>query len=405
MNDTNKQTNDSQEVISVGQQEGAKNTNPPTYNNSHSEREYQSNLNRPPEIIDLKQKFLLGAKSIATSLFGKPNEYLYNNHTLCQEKKGEISVNPSKDRAALDELYELDKFDKYTTEQRQKAKDAEMTRIKHVQTQYKNSNPVQYLTEDQVVREYLSKRCGIKTAAHQISPDIRGVMMMWDSSSKMYHSALLAFARDCKGTISGVQAIYFNKDNVLVNKHCLGKISGSFVEIQKGMSTDSQDNASATNITIIAGEVENALSLQEAVGFNNRILCSLGVINIENYQPQVNESILIAADNDGSDAVSLRTVTTAKAKLEQQGAIVSIVMPPKAGDFNDILKNQGKEAIKEILVPEIGKLAIYRHNNIKSMFQRQFGIRISKNALAITNTRFWICINCISVNSYINCSS
>ncbi|WP_417905037.1 hypothetical protein [Candidatus Tisiphia endosymbiont of Micropterix aruncella] len=36
---------------------------------------------------------------------------------------------------------------------------------------------------------------------------------------------------------------------------------------------------------------------------------------------------------------------------------------------------------------------------------RQFGIRISKNALAITNTRFWICINCISVNSYINCSS
>ncbi len=42
------------------------------------------------------------------------------------------------------------------------------------------------------------------------------------------------------------------------------------------------------------------------------------------------------------------------------------------------------------------------HNNSEL---RQFGIRISKNALAITNTRFWICINCISVNSYINCSS
>ncbi|MCC8399434.1 MAG: toprim domain-containing protein [Rickettsia endosymbiont of Platyusa sonomae] len=468
MNDTNKQTNELQEVVAAEQQGGVRSTNPPTYNNSYSEREYQSNLNHLPKMTDLKQKLLLKAKSIATSLLGKPNESLSNSHTFSQGKKEEISVeqeyqsnlnnspemidlkekllfraesiatsllgkpneslsnndtlrwgkkgeismmivgnragiwydlkegkkgdlfalvqekkncnfveatkylqgmvDPSKDRAALDELYELDKFDKYTTEQEQKAKNVETTRIKYVQTQYSNSTPVQYLG-DHVVGKYLSEHRGIKTATHKLSPDLRGVMMMWDSPSKMYRSALLAFARDCEGTITGVQAIYLDKDNAFLYNRYLGKISGSFVEIQKGMSTDSQDNASATNITIIAGGVENALSLQEA-DVKGKILCSLGVINIENYQPQVNESILIAADNDGSDALSLRTVTTAKAKLEQQGAIVSIVMPPKEYDFNDVLKTQGKEAIQEILVPEMGKLTTYRYDNIKSMFQQ-----------------------------------
>ncbi|WP_417905378.1 toprim domain-containing protein [Candidatus Tisiphia endosymbiont of Micropterix aruncella] len=409
MNDTDKQTNESQEVISVGQQGGAKNTNPPTYNNSHSEKEYQSNLSRPLEMIDLKQQLLLRAESIATSLLGEPNKSLSNSHTLCWGKKGEISmmivgekagiwhdlkegkggdlfdlvqkkkncnfvqakeylqgmVDPSKDRSALDELYELDEFDKYTTEQEQKAKDIEMTRIKYVQTQYKNSNPVQYLAG--VYGEYLGRR-GIKTvlATHQLSPNIRGVMMMGDSPSQMSHPTILAFARDCKGIVTGVQAIYLDKDNVLVNKRCLGKISGSFVEIQKGMPTDFQENK--TNITIITRGVENALSIQEA-GINGKILCSLGVINIKNYQPQVNERILIAANNYGLDAVSQRTVTTAKAKLEQQGAIVSVVMPPREGDFNDVLRTQGKETLQNILLPEVGKLATYRHKNIKPMFQ------------------------------------
>ncbi|MCC8399435.1 MAG: conjugal transfer protein TraA [Rickettsia endosymbiont of Platyusa sonomae] len=413
MNDTNKQINESQEVVAVDQQGGTRNTNPPNYNNSYSEMEYQSNLNNPPKMADLKQKLLLRAESIATSLLGEPNEYLSNNHTLRWGKKGEISmmiigeeagiwydlkerkggnlfalvqekkncnfveatkylqgmVDPSKDRAALDELYELDKFDKYTTEQKQEAKDVETTRIKHVQTQYKNSNPVRYLGDDNVVRKYLSERCGIKTASYQLSPDIRGVMTMWDSPSQMCHPALLAFARDYKGTITGVQAIYLDKDNALVNKRCLGKISGSFVEIQKDMSTDFLDNVSTTNITIITGGLENALSLQK-FGINGKILCSLGVINIKNYQPQVNECILIAADHYRSDVFSLEPVTDAKAKLEQQGAIVSIVMPPKAGDFNYVLKTQGKEAIKEILVPGMDKLAAYRHKNINPMLQK-----------------------------------
>ncbi|MCC8399436.1 MAG: toprim domain-containing protein [Rickettsia endosymbiont of Platyusa sonomae] len=420
MNDTNKQINKSQEVVAVGQQGGSRNINPTsyynTYNNSYYEKNYQSNLNSQQEMTNLKQQLLLRAAEIGVSLLGEPNKHLSSRDTLRWEKDGKITMKivgnkagtwydfsegkggdlfalvqkkkncnfvqakeylqdmigiPNKDKAALD--IELDKFYKHTIEQEQKAKDVEFAKLKFVQSQYENSATVKYSIPEHVARTYLSEHRGIKTVLtnDQISPDIKTIMMMWDSSSKKHHPAILAFARDSKGTLTGVQAIYLDhntgyKANVLVDKRCFGKISGSFVEIQKSVSTNSQDNVPADNVTIIAEGVETALSIQEA-GINGKILCSLGVMNIKNYQPQSNERILIAADNDGSDAVSLRTVTTAKAKLEQEGAIVSIVMPPKEGDFNDVLKTQGKEAIREILVPEINKLAIgHKHNDIKS---------------------------------------
>ncbi|WP_375326854.1 hypothetical protein [Candidatus Tisiphia endosymbiont of Nemotelus uliginosus] len=71
------------------------------------------------------------------------------------------------------------------------------------------------------------------------------------------------------------------------------------------------------------------MSLQEA-GIKGKILCSLGVSNIKNYQPQTNERSIIAADNDGLSAPSLKAVHNAKATLEQQDALVSVVTPKKS---------------------------------------------------------------------------
>ncbi len=153
---------------------------------------------------------------------------------------------------------------------------------------------------------------------------------MWDSTSKQYYPALIAFARNDNGAITGGQTIYLDqvtgaKANIEVNKRSFGKISGSFVEIQKG---EDPQQPQTNNITIIAEGVETALSLQEA-GLKGKILCSLGVSNIRNYKPQENECILIAADNDGPEAASLKTINNAKTTLERCGAIVAIAMPTK----------------------------------------------------------------------------
>ncbi|MCC8372215.1 MAG: toprim domain-containing protein [Rickettsia endosymbiont of Pseudomimeciton antennatum] len=239
--------------------------------------------------------------------------------------------------------------------------------IKRAVLLYEESNSIQYnfMSEsNRVALRYLAKHRGLEVVIenYKLCKDF-GTSKIWDRTNKQYYPVLFAFARNAEGKITAGQSIYLDyktsaKADIAVNKRRFGKINGSFVEIQQAPSINPKNNTPAdNNITIIAKGVETALSLQEA-SINGKILCALVVKNIKNYQPQLNEGIIIAADNDGLNALSLKTITTAKKKLEQQGAIVSIVMPPEKGDFNDVLRTQNREAIREIIVPEIDKLVI-----------------------------------------------
>lgn len=71
-----------------------------------------------------------------------------------------------------------------------------------------------------------------------------------------------------------------------------------------------------------------------------RILCSLGISNIKNYRVREGEKIIIAADNDGHDSTTYKTIENVSFKLSSKGAFVEIVRPIKVGDFNDILKDK-----------------------------------------------------------------
>lgn len=126
-----------------------------------------------------------------------------------------------------------------------------------------------------------------------------------------------------------------------------------------------QENKSRNNITIIAEGVETALSLQEA-GIKGKIICSLGINNIKNYQPTTGEKIIIAADNDGQSSISINTVTKAKEQLANKGAVVSVIMPQDIGDFNDMLKTKGAKSIKNLIEPEIAKLTTNETLNEKT---------------------------------------
>ncbi len=88
--------------------------------------------------------------------------------------------------------------------------------------------------------------------------------MMWDTHSKEYYPALIAFARNKDGNITGGQSIYLNKDtnnkaDIEVNKRSFGRIRGSFVEISKNneqqrkqYQSSKDGNNSASNVTVIA---------------------------------------------------------------------------------------------------------------------------------------------------------
>ncbi|KJV76736.1 toprim domain protein [Rickettsia hoogstraalii str. RCCE3] len=269
-----------------------------------------------------------------------------------------------------------EQFDQKVKNQDQQAKYAEISKIKRAEELYEKSDSIIYMTPNNIAKRYLSEHRGIKEVLtrYQLSNDLR-TNMMWDNNSKQYYPALIAFARNKDGNISGGQSIYLNKDtnnkaDIKVNKRSFGRIRGSFVEINKNneqqnvqsrnvqsrnVQSSKDGNNSASNVTIIAEGLETALSIREA-GIKGKILCSLGVSNIRNYEPIKGERIIIAADNDGKDAVSVNTVIKAQEELIRQGAVVAIIRPPEKGDFNDMLKSQGAESINKLIEPEIAKL-------------------------------------------------
>lgn len=364
-------------------------------------------------------------------MLGSPNKHLSNSHILRWEKDGRVAMKIDGSKAGI--WYDFSKGeggDLFTLVQREKncdfveakkylqqivgmpnSKDlranlvvdknkqvktndqqekcAEMVKIKRAKELYEKSDSVKYAMPDNVAKKYLSEHRGIKKVLtrYQLSKDLR-INMMWDKRSRQYDPALIAFARDKEGNITGGQSIYLNKEtgtkaDIEVNKRSFGKIRGSFVEIsknaeQKNVQSNKHGNNSVSNITIIAEGVETALSIQES-GVKGKILCSLGISNIRNYEPIKGERIIIAADNDGKEAVSVNTVIKAKEELISKGAIVSIIMPQDMGDFNDMLKSKGAESVRKFIGAEVAKLT--EEANLKLLSDIKAGSTDNNNLL------------------------
>ncbi|KJV50869.1 toprim domain protein [Orientia tsutsugamushi str. Gilliam] len=109
------------------------------------------------------------------------------------------------------------------------------------------------------------------------------------------------------------------------------------------------------DVTILSAEGKTISSFQEA-GIDSRMVYSSNVNNLKYYQPFQGEKILIAANNDKQNKEYVSTINEAAKVLTSKGAITSIVVPSKGEDFNEMLKNKGATAVKELMIPEIMKL-------------------------------------------------
>ncbi|WP_371222110.1 AAA family ATPase [Orientia tsutsugamushi] len=109
------------------------------------------------------------------------------------------------------------------------------------------------------------------------------------------------------------------------------------------------------DVTILSAEGKAISSFQEA-GIDSRMVYSSNVNNLKYYQPFQGEKILIAANNDKQNKEYVSTINEAAKVLTSKGAITSIVVPSEGEDFNDMLKNKGAVAVKELMIPEIMKL-------------------------------------------------
>jgi len=202
--------------------------------------------------------------------------------------------------------------------------------------------------EDKIAKSYLVNHRGIKD---ELPSDIRVMRMKCEYEIK---PTIVAFARDKDGEITGCQFIHLDKItgtkiDTGIAKKSFGVIKGSFVEVQK-------DSLSASGgkpkVTLIAEGLETALSIKEA-GVEGRILCSLGVSNIKNYEPSKGEHVIICADNDGAHSTSEKVVENARLLLEEKAASVTVIQPEMLGDYNDVLKLHGAHVIKNQIEPII----------------------------------------------------
>ena len=220
-----------------------------------------------------------------------------------------------------------------------------------------------YLTKHRGLDVNIALSADIKSTGIYVRSNIDGDITEEAIGSKKgkYLPAIIGFARDTDGNVTGGQQILLNKTsghkaNVDIPKKSFGRIAGSFVSIgiaKPNLSETASNIAGKERITIIAEGLETALSVKQALREHSnkhtytKTLCSLGISNIKNYPATPGEKIVIAADNDGTDSFTNKTIERAKLVLEEKGAFVEIVKPAKEGDFNDVLKSDGSKAISK----------------------------------------------------------
>jgi len=339
-----------------------------------------SAVNYEQEDLKLRQEIKFSAEKVAIDLLGEPNLRLSDGRSLRFGKSGSIAVRISGEKSgnwydfkegkggdlfdlvqaikgcdfkeAADYLrstlginnsniiYLHNLNDKYIDHHKQiaAAKAEEAAALKKVESLYNRSKSI---SGNSVAAIYLKGR-GISC---KLSEDIRTAGIYTKEHGKTV-TAIVAFVRSGNGKITGGQQILldsttYKKADVATPKKSFGKIGGSFVEVASHPSSNNKNDIS-NRITVIAEGLETALSIKQA-GVEARIICSLGIGNIKNYVPQEGERIIIAADHDGENAVTAKTIIEASDILSRL-VPVRVVKPKQIGDFNDILPRQGNSA-------------------------------------------------------------
>lgn len=359
------------------------------------------------ELDALKEQMQLSSEVIATSLMGEPNKKLTNSSTYRYGDKGSLAITITGEKAGT--WYDFEKGkggDLISLVSRQKACDFKQSveYVKEIIGNHRQSS-LQLVSDHDVSNKYIdhlsqekrdqaaraakaritqdlynrSKDIGKGSVAARYLDEARGIncdlsadiktTSILDRASGKRFPAIVAFARDESGTITGGQQLLLDpatasKADVEVPRKSFGKIAGSFVEI--AVTGNNTEHHNHYNLTIIAEGLETALSIKQA-GTGAKIVCSLGISNIKNYPVRQGEKIIIAADHDQAGSITNKTIAEAQETLSAN-AMVRVVRPTQLGDFNDILQQQGKvnggNEIRAIFAPAINDLGRYSEKEV-----------------------------------------
>jgi phage/plasmid primase-like uncharacterized protein len=181
--------------------------------------------------------------------------------------------------------------------------------------------------------------------------NIRFIPSVREPDSQIHHPGLLVIGRTKEGEVSGVQVVYLDDNGKKLNcetpKRSYGFIKNAAVPVQCGSS-----------IMAVAEGVETALSVAKAHP-EITVFASLGSItNVSaiDFHAKGN-TMVICADNDENNHDTELKSSRAADEFQKKGFNVLITKPEKMGhDFNDVLKENGLDALKN----ELAKIKVYR---------------------------------------------
>jgi ATP-dependent exoDNAse (exonuclease V) alpha subunit len=201
------------------------------------------------------------------------------------------------------------------------------------------------------VETYLRKERGIKGP---LSEDLKflskDITFLYNGQPRIIgHDCFAAFGRKADGSLSVVQVTRILDDGTRakypdgskINKIQYGLSKDSFVTLQQGSGR-----------VFIAEGLETAMSIKET-GVTGKIVASLGIHNMANYNGS-ERTIVLCADNDEHKPTSQTNLLVHKSMdaLEDKGYNVDVIKPSTPGqDFNDVLKEQGKQGVVEYVKP------------------------------------------------------
>jgi hypothetical protein len=218
-----------------------------------------------------------------------------------------------------------------------------LKKIRYARRIARESQPLQGTVAERYLREHRGIQ-GKLPSTYRFHPAV------WHFETERCYPCLVVIAADEKQQNQAIQAIYLdetsaNKAKLEAPKLTHGNIQSAAVLV----------NAGRDNKTIaIAEGPETALSIVEA----NPELTVYATLGSSNFQSvplsKETKTLLFCADNDGKQTNSQNKVKEAADYYAQKGIEVWQTLPSaipglKKVDFNDILKQQGKEAVRRYL--------------------------------------------------------
>lgn len=151
--------------------------------------------------------------------------------------------------------------------------------------------------------------------------------------------ALVALATDASGDVLAVQQVYLTTDG---NKAPVGVAKRTNKTVD-GWSERAAVRLPGKRPIILCEGVETALSVWQATG--HETWACLGISNIGRAPVPENAQVIIARDADVLGSEADLQLNCAVRSLSARCLTVLIATPPPGQDFNDVLVNEGPEAI------------------------------------------------------------